>query len=148
MVKEERKNKNQNQEEQQQPPSPQQEIVQRLKSAFITNKKFTNQQCSVELKRCIFPNIKAGDVLEIKTEHKATQLSNLSLSSSFNSTTVQTDEYSTPILLQVVEESFKDENIQNDTIRITQAAASEPFNIKNMSYVLVKCVPKEVCRIE
>ena len=124
----------------------QEAFSQRLKSVFITKR--ANQQCNVELKRSIFPNLKVGDVLEIKTDHKTTQLStsiaSTSLSLSFNSTSVQSDDHSTPILLQVVEESFKDDNIQNDTIRITQAAAYEPFNIKNMSYVSVKCVPKEV----
>ena len=126
--------------------------VRRLKSVFLPN---VPNKCNVQVNRKIFQTpLKAGDVLEITpaiTQSASSQLagssaSNANLSSSFGAnmaTNMQNDDHSSPILLQVVEESFKDD-VPSETIRIDAAAGTEPFNFNKMSYVLVKRVKTEV----
>jgi hypothetical protein len=58
-------------------------------------------------------------------------------SASTSATTSEDD--STPILLQVLSNSFS-ENVPVDSIRIDQAASNTPFSIKPLSYVYVTVV--------
>jgi hypothetical protein len=98
---------------------------------------------------------KPGLVVEI-TPNSTPQVLNIqspnaSLNSPFNfykngltnDGSLHSDEHLSPILLQITEESLKDE-ITIDTIRIDAAACMEPFNLSNYSYVNVRLVSQEV----
>lgn len=73
--------------------------------------------------------------------------SNINLSSSFsnNMNSTQAEEHTNPILLQITEDSLKDD-VAMDTIRLDPAAGQSPFNIARYSNVNVKLVNKQVSR--
>ena len=124
-----------------------------FKSNLLFKEKNGNQ-CNIQINRKAFAGLKVGDVLEVSpienkpnsTPPQQTQTNSSTplLGSSLTNSTGQLDNiYSSPILLQVVEDSFKDE-IKPDIIYITSDVNLEPFNIQRMAPVHVKRVKLEV----
>jgi hypothetical protein len=124
-----------------------------FKSNLLFKEKNGNQ-CNIQINRKAFAGLKVGDVLEVSpienkpnsTPPQQTQTNSSTplLGSSLTNSTGQLDNiYSSPILLQVVEDSFKDE-IRPDIIYITSDVNLEPFNIQRMAPVHVKRVKLEV----
>jgi hypothetical protein len=125
-----------------------------FKASPVLTKEKTGSQCNIQINRKAFAGLKVGDVLEVSpienkpnsTPPQQTQTNSSTplLGSSLTNSTGQLDNiYSSPILLQVVEDSFKDE-IRPDIIYITSDVNLEPFNIQRMAPVHVKRVKLEV----
>ena len=117
-------------------------------------KKETGNQCNIHINRKAFAGLKVGDVVEVaqienkqnptQPQQSQSNPSSTLLGSSLTSSTGQLDNiHSSPILLQVVEDSFKDE-IKIDSILIPSECNSDPFNIQRMASVHVKRVKPEV----
>jgi len=113
-----------------------------FKSNLLFKEKNGNQ-CNIQINRKAFAGLKVGDVLEVSQIENKPNSATILGSSLTNSTGQLDNIYSSPILLQVVEDSFKDE-IRPDIIYITSDVNLEPFNIQRMAPVHVKRVKLEV----